>query len=137
MKYVVTDDFVAAHGWTPDKTAKALMEPLARIGVLVERTRGFGLGGFQSPGLPLDVFRGKKAEVIRIVGQVLDGHPPAEPIERCRSARTGNAPSGVSHCPTLLTPQCLGLPNARSFHTKGIRLPINSGYEEHGWPFEN
>ncbi len=48
MKYVVTDDFVAAHGWTPDKTAKALMEPLARIGVLVERTRGFGLGGFQS-----------------------------------------------------------------------------------------
>ena len=22
MKYVVTDDFVAAHGWTPDKTAK-------------------------------------------------------------------------------------------------------------------
>jgi len=36
MKYVVTDDFVAAHGWTPDKTAKALMEPLAHIGVLVE-----------------------------------------------------------------------------------------------------
>jgi len=31
MKYVVTDDFVAAHGWTPDKTAKALMEPLARV----------------------------------------------------------------------------------------------------------
>jgi len=27
MRYV-TDDFVAAHGWTPDKTAKALMEPL-------------------------------------------------------------------------------------------------------------
>ncbi len=46
MKYIVTDDFVAAHGWTPDKTAKALMEPLARVGVLVERTRGFGLGGF-------------------------------------------------------------------------------------------
>jgi hypothetical protein len=43
MKYVVTDDFVAAHG-TPDKTAKALMEPLARVGVLVERTRGFGVG---------------------------------------------------------------------------------------------
>jgi hypothetical protein len=27
MRYVVTDDFVAAHGWTPDKTAKALLEP--------------------------------------------------------------------------------------------------------------
>ncbi len=80
MRYVVTDDFVAAHGWTPDKTAKALMEPLARIGVLVERTRGFGLGGFQSPGLPLDAFRVKKAEVIRIVGQVVDGRPPDRPI---------------------------------------------------------
>jgi hypothetical protein len=30
MKYLVTDDFVAAHGWTPDKTAKALVQPLAR-----------------------------------------------------------------------------------------------------------
>jgi len=39
MKYVVTDDFVAAHGWTPDKTAKALVQPLARVGVLVERVR--------------------------------------------------------------------------------------------------
>lgn len=29
MKYVVTDDFVAAHGWTPDKTAQALRDPLA------------------------------------------------------------------------------------------------------------
>jgi hypothetical protein len=44
MKYVVTDDFVAAHGWTPDKTAKALLEPLARIGV--------GIGLSTSP-LPL------------------------------------------------------------------------------------
>ena len=81
MKYVVTDDFVAAHGWTPDKTAKALMEPLARVGVLVERTRGFGLGGFQSPGLPPDAFRVKKAEVIRIVAQIVDGRPPAGPID--------------------------------------------------------
>jgi hypothetical protein len=81
MRYVVTDDFVAAHGWTPDKTAKALLEPLARVGVLVERVRGFGLGGFQSAGLPPDAFRVKKAEVIRIVGQVLDGRPPAGPIE--------------------------------------------------------
>jgi len=40
------NDFAAAHRWTPDKTAKALMEPLARVGVLVERARGFGLGGF-------------------------------------------------------------------------------------------
>ena len=32
MKYVVTDDFVAAHGWTPDKVARALKEPLAHIG---------------------------------------------------------------------------------------------------------
>jgi hypothetical protein len=24
MKYLVTDDFVAAHGWTPDKTANIL-----------------------------------------------------------------------------------------------------------------
>jgi hypothetical protein len=40
MKYVVTDDFVAAHGWTPDKTAMALIEPLASIGVSVERVRG-------------------------------------------------------------------------------------------------
>ena len=39
MKYVVTDDFVAAHGWTPDKTDKALVQPLARVGVLVERVR--------------------------------------------------------------------------------------------------
>jgi len=81
MKYVVTDDFVAAHGWTPDKTAKALVQPLARVGVVVERVRGFGLGGFQSPGLRPDAFRVKKSEVIRIVGQVLDGRPPAGPIE--------------------------------------------------------
>ena len=81
MKYVVTDDFVAAHGWAPDKTAKALVQPLARVGVLVERVRGFGLGGFQSPGLRPDAFRVKKSEVIRIVGQVLDGRPPAGPIE--------------------------------------------------------
>jgi hypothetical protein len=76
----VTDDFVAAHGWTPDKTAKALMAPLARVGVLVERVRGFGLGGFQSPGLPPDAFR-VKAEVIRIVGRVVDGRPPDRPID--------------------------------------------------------
>jgi hypothetical protein len=75
MKYIVTDDFVAAHGWTPDRTAKALMEPLASVGVLVERVRGFGPGGFQSAGLPPDAFRMKKAQVIRIVGQVLNGHP--------------------------------------------------------------
>ena len=81
MRYIVTDDFVAAHGWTADKTAKALMEPLARVGVLVERTRGFALGGFQSPGLPPDVFRVKKAEVIQIVRKVLDGRPPAGPID--------------------------------------------------------
>src|SRR5262249_9193289 len=81
MKYVVTDDFVAAHGWTADKTAKALMEPLASIGVLVERVRGFGAGGFQAPGLTPDVFRMKKAEVIRIVGQVLKWHP-LEPTPR-------------------------------------------------------
>ena len=76
----MTDDFVAAHGWTPDKTAKALMEPLARIGVMVERARGFGQGGFQSHGLAPDVFRVKNAEVIRIVRQVLDGSPSARPI---------------------------------------------------------
>jgi len=52
MRYVVTDDFVAAHGWTADKTAKALMEPLARIGVMVERARGFGHGGFQVSRTP-------------------------------------------------------------------------------------
>jgi hypothetical protein len=75
MKYVVTDDFVAAHGWAPDKTAQALRDPLANVGVLVERVRGFGPGGFQSPGLPPDAFRLKKAEVMRIVGQVLNGHP--------------------------------------------------------------
>ena len=74
MKYVVTDDFVAAHGWTPDKTAMALMEPLASIGVSVERVRGFGPGGFQSPRLPPDAFRTKKADVIRIVERVLNGH---------------------------------------------------------------
>jgi hypothetical protein len=36
MKYLVTDDFVAAHGWTPDKTAQALREPLASVGVSKE-----------------------------------------------------------------------------------------------------
>jgi hypothetical protein len=75
MKYIVTDDFVAAHGWTPDKTARALMEPLAVIGVVVERVRGLGPGGFQSAGLPPDAFRMKKVEAIGVVGQVLNGHP--------------------------------------------------------------
>jgi hypothetical protein len=51
MRYLVTDDFVAAHGWTPDKIARALEQPLANIGVLVERVRSLGDGGFQSPGL--------------------------------------------------------------------------------------
>jgi hypothetical protein len=73
MKYLVTDDFVAAHGWTPDKTAQALREPLASVGVLVERVPSLGDGGFQSPVLQPDAFTAKKAEVIRIVGQVLDG----------------------------------------------------------------
>ena len=54
MKYLVTDDFVAAHGWTPDKVARALEEPLANIGVLVERVRRLGDGGFQSPGLAVN-----------------------------------------------------------------------------------
>jgi hypothetical protein len=77
MKYLVTDDFVAAHGWTPDKTAQALREPLASVGVLVERVRSLGDGGFQSAELPQpDAFRAKKAEVIRIVGRVLDGRLP-------------------------------------------------------------
>ena len=74
MKYVVTDDFVAAHGWTPDKVARALKEPLAHIGVLVERVRRLGDGGFQSPGLAVNAFRAKKAEVIQIVTQVICGH---------------------------------------------------------------
>jgi hypothetical protein len=43
---------------------------------LVERVRSLGDGGFQSPGLQPDAFRAKKAEVIRIVGQVLDGRLP-------------------------------------------------------------
>jgi hypothetical protein len=60
MKDLVTDDFVAAHGWAPDKTAQALREPLARVGVLVERVRSLGDGGFQSPGLQPDAFRAKK-----------------------------------------------------------------------------
>ena len=80
MRYVVTDDFVAAHGWSADKTAEALMEPLARIGVLVERARGFGQGGFQSPALPPDAYRLKNADVIRIVRQVLAAQPSAGPI---------------------------------------------------------
>jgi hypothetical protein len=76
MKYLVTDDFVAAHGWTPDKVARALEEPLANIGVLVERVRRLGDGGFQSPGLAVNAFRAKKAEVIKIVTQVIRGHLP-------------------------------------------------------------
>ena len=76
MRYIVTDDFVAAHGWTPDITAKALMEPLGRIGVHVVRTRGFGQGGLQSDGLRPDEFRAKHAEVGRIVSRLLTGPPP-------------------------------------------------------------
>ena len=76
MKYVVTDDFIAAHGWTPDGTAKALVQPLATIGVVVERVRGFGDGGFESQGLPPDAVKTKKAEVLRIVSQVLGGTLP-------------------------------------------------------------
>ena len=76
MKYLITDDFVAAHAWTPDKVARALDEPLANIGVLVERVRGLGDGGFQSPGLAVNAFRAKKAEVIKIVTQVIRGHLP-------------------------------------------------------------
>lgn len=73
MKYLVTDDFVAAHGWTPDKVAHALKEPLAHIGVLVERVRRLGDGGFQSPSLPANAFRAKKAQVIQVVTHVLNG----------------------------------------------------------------
>jgi len=81
MRYVITDDFVAVHGWTPDKTAKALIEPLARIGVLVQRVRGFGHGGFQSVGLTSEILRVKNAEVVRVVKQVLDGRPPDGPFD--------------------------------------------------------
>lgn len=77
MRYLVTDDFVAAHGWTADKAARALKQPLANIGVLVERVRRLGDGGFQSPGLAANTFRAKKAEVLQIVTQVVGGHLPA------------------------------------------------------------
>ncbi len=81
MRYVVTDDFVAVHGWTPDKTARALIGPLARVGVVVQRARGFGPGGFQAPALTADVLRMKNAEVVRIVKHVLEGLQPPGPID--------------------------------------------------------
>ncbi len=60
LKYGVTEDFVAAHGWTPDKTAQALRKPLASVGVLVERVRSLEMGGFQSPGLQPRYLQGEK-----------------------------------------------------------------------------
>ena len=81
MKYLVTDDFVAAHGWTPDKVARALQDPLAHIGVHVERVRRLGDGGFQCRGLAADVFTSKKVEVIQLVTQVLRHLPAAKDDE--------------------------------------------------------
>lgn len=82
MRYVVTDDFVAKHGWTPDTMARALFKPLAQIGVHVERARGFGQGGFQSDGLTPEELRQKVAEVKRVLNEVLDGPPPDKPTDR-------------------------------------------------------
>jgi hypothetical protein len=81
MRYIVTDDFVAAHGWTPDITAKALTEPLGRIGVHVVRARGFGQGGLQPDGLRADEFRVKHAQVGRILSELLTGPPPGSSID--------------------------------------------------------
>jgi len=78
MRYVVTDDFVAKHGWTPDTMAKALAGPMARIGVQVERARGFGQGGFQPDGLTPEEYRPKNAEVWRNLKELLDGPPPGK-----------------------------------------------------------
>ena len=83
MKYLVTDDFVAAHGWTPDKVARALQEPLAKIGVHVERVRRLGDGGFQCQGLAVNVFTSKKVEVVKLVTQVVRHLPDARDDEWC------------------------------------------------------
>jgi hypothetical protein len=81
MRYVVTDDFVAKHGWTPDTMARALAKPMARIGVHVERARGFGQGGFQPDGLTPEEQRRKTAEVGQILREVLEGPPPDRPTD--------------------------------------------------------
>ncbi len=77
----MTDDFVAAHGWIADKTARALTEPLAPHRRNGRKSPRFWTRGLQSHGLAVDVFRVKNAERIQIVRQVLDGWPPAGPIE--------------------------------------------------------
>jgi acyl carrier protein len=86
LKYGVTEDFVAAHGWTPDKTAQALRKSLASVSVLVERVRSLEMGVFSPQGC--SPIPSRRAEVIRIVGQVLDG-----------KWREGSAADGLSFSP--------------------------------------
>ena len=57
MKYFVTDQFAGGEGWTADKFARALKEPLAEIGVEVERIAGHVQCGFLADGLSQQAHR--------------------------------------------------------------------------------
>jgi hypothetical protein len=76
MKYLVTDQFEGGAGWTADKLEQALREPLARIGVTVERIQGHTDGGFQAEGLPLAAYKAIFDEVGRVVRAVLSRSAP-------------------------------------------------------------
>jgi len=78
MKYFVTDQFSGSAGWTADKLAAALKEPLAQIRVTVVRVAGHTIGGLQAAGLSFENYKKLDHQVGRIVRAVLDGNPPRD-----------------------------------------------------------
>jgi hypothetical protein len=81
MIYVVFDDALQGNkrGWTPDRFAESLRDPLAAIGVRVLRQDGQGWApsrpGFQASGYAACAYEAKLDEVEDIVDNILKCGP--------------------------------------------------------------
>ena len=77
MNYVVTAELAAKYGLSLDEAAQRLIEPLARLGLLVET--GSGNAGLRySPGPRPPSFVEKLGEANRLVHNVLSSSSQAD-----------------------------------------------------------
>jgi hypothetical protein len=86
LRYVVFDNALHGtdfHGWPADEFADALRAPLAAIGVIVDRKRGYattiGTGElFGAESLSREAYNDKYDEVYRVVRRVLHAKRPQD-----------------------------------------------------------
>ena len=77
MNYVVTAELAAKYGLSLDKAAQRLIEPLARLGLLIET--GSGDAGLRYPPGPRPpLFVEKLGEASRVVHSVLRSSSQAD-----------------------------------------------------------